>query len=188
MPHCDIVFSWCFPIPIMLFSIFFDNDFNGLYIFVNNLCPITVVSILLWVLMHSCLLPLKKTSFKRVRTIRKTINHELTNTTRNFYFSFILHYLLFLTKIFIVQNFPISTIILSKTWATNAYFVINVQIDLSFACLEPYRYSSIIVVVVVVVVFFFFFLIRKNTKLKYFTLHYIYQIIYIKKKSELSGG
>ena len=75
--------------------------------------------------MHSRLLP-KKKKIKRVHTIRKTINHELINITRNFYFSFILHYLLFLTKIFMVQITSIPTIILSKTWATNAYFVINV--------------------------------------------------------------
>ena len=53
---------------------------------------------------------------------------------------------------------------------------------MSFACLEPY--SSIVVVVVVGFLFFLFFLfLRKNTKLKYFILHYYNQIIYIKKKN-----
>lgn len=65
-----------------------------------------------------------------------------------------------------VQIPPIPLIILSKTWTTNAYFVINVQIDMSFARQEPY--SSIVV-----------FFLMENSKLKYFILYYNYQIIYI---------
>ena len=57
---------------------------------------------------------------------------------------------------------------------------------MSFACLEPY--SSIVVVVDLLLLlvfsffcFLFFLFLRKNTKLKYFILHYNNQIIYIKK-------
>lgn len=70
--------------------------------------------------MHSRLLPKK----------------NLRRKKKTFIFLFLIHFIM-------VQIPPIPLIILSKTWTTNAYFVINVQIDMSFARQEPY--SSIVV-------------------------------------------